>query len=165
MPGSRRCHGKRRPCSRRREESAPEIQDDGKRVGERGGGRRGGNKEEGGERDGGDVRSARARMEGGVGRRMEGERDGGDVWSARARMEGGVGRRMEGAGKAIGGDCGRMAASAMGGADIAYRFDPMASVDGGDPRQNRAPKASVNVYISFLCSSRDLGSSRKRNAL
>jgi hypothetical protein len=91
----------------------------------------------------------------GVGRRMEGERDGGDVWSARARMEGGVGRRMEGAGKAIGGDCGRMAASAMGGADIAYRFDPMASVDGGDPRQNRAPKASVNVYISFLCSSRD----------
>jgi hypothetical protein len=62
---------------------------------------------------------------------------------------------MEGAGKAIGGDCGRMAASAMGGADIAYWFDPMASVDGGDPRQNRAPKASVNVYISFLCSSRD----------
>ena len=132
MPGSCRCHGKRRPCSRRREESAPEIQDDGKRVGERGGGRRGGNKEEGG------------------------ERDGGDVWSARARMEGGVGRRMEGAGKAIGGDCGRMAASVMGGADIAYWFDPMASVDGGDPRQNRAPKASVNVYISFLCSSRDI---------
>jgi hypothetical protein len=62
MPGSRRCHGKRRPCSRRREESAPEIRDDGKRVGERGGGRRGGNKEEGGERDGGDVRSARARI-------------------------------------------------------------------------------------------------------
>jgi hypothetical protein len=28
----------------------------------------------------------------GVGRRMEGERDGGDVWSARARMEGGVGK-------------------------------------------------------------------------
>jgi hypothetical protein len=30
------------------------------------------------------------------------------VWSARARMEGGVGRRMEGAGKAVGGDCWRM---------------------------------------------------------
>jgi hypothetical protein len=101
---------------------------------ERGGGRHGGNKEEGGERDGGDVRSARA------------------------RMEGGVGRRMEGAGKAVGEDCGRMAlmaASATGGADIAYWSDPIAGIDGGDPRQNRAPKAFVNVYSNFLCSSRD----------
>jgi hypothetical protein len=65
---------------------------------------------------------------------------------------------MEGAGKAVGGDCGRMAlmaASATGGADIAYWSDPMAGVDGGDPRQNRAPKDFVNVYSSFLCSSRD----------
>jgi hypothetical protein len=57
--------------------------------------------------------------------------------SARARMEGGVGRRMEGAGKAVCGDCGRMAlmaASATGGADIAYGSDPMVGVDGGDPR-------------------------------
>jgi hypothetical protein len=64
---------------------------------------------------------------------------------------------MEGAGKAIGGDCGRMAASAMGGADIVYWSDPMAGVDGGDPRQNHSPKVSVNVYSSFLCSSRDYG--------
>jgi hypothetical protein len=81
------------------------------------------------------------------------------VRSARTRMEGGVGRRMEGASKAVGGDCGRMAlmaASATGGADIAYGSDPMAGVVGGDPRQNRAPKAFVNVYNSFLCSSRDL---------
>jgi hypothetical protein len=48
-----------------------------------------------------------------------------------------------------------MAASATGGAVIS-RIGPIASVDGGGPRQNRAPKAFVNVYISFLCSSRDL---------
>jgi hypothetical protein len=47
-----------------------------------------------------------------------------------------------------------MAASATGGAVIS-RIGPIASVDGGGPRQNRAPKAFVNVYISFLCSSRD----------
>jgi hypothetical protein len=45
------------------------------------------------------LRSARARMEGGVGRGMEG---------AGKAVGGGVGRRMEGAGKAVGGDCGRM---------------------------------------------------------
>jgi hypothetical protein len=48
-----------------------------------------------------------------------------------------------------------MAASATGGAVIS-RTGPIASVDGGGPRQNRAPKDFVNVYISFLCSSRDL---------
>jgi hypothetical protein len=65
---------------------------------------------------------------------------------------------MKGAGKAVGGDCGRMAlmaASTTGSADIAYWSDPMAGVDGGDHRQNRAPKAFVNVYSIFLSSSRD----------
>jgi hypothetical protein len=69
-----------------------------------------------------------------------------------------AGRFLLGNGGGEGGDCGRMtlmAASATGGTDIASWSDPMAGVDGGDTRQNRAPKAFVNVYISFLCRDRD----------
>ena len=73
--------------------------------------------------------------------------------SARARMEGGVGRRMEGAGKAVGGDCGRMALMAASANlhCIAY----------GDREQNRAPKPFVDAYNNFLSSSRDKCRNRK----